>query len=160
MRERHSEDGDVVAVSDADRALIDALQRDARQSFTSLSVEPARVQAVAETLVELRQIDYAAITTGSLNVMAEAACSTTDDLYELVVSIRSLPGVIRTETFPYLRLLRQSFAWNRADGGGGSAVRAVPGTAVTPLDAGIIRALQRDGRASFRRLGAALGVSE
>ena len=205
MREQQHENGDVVAVSDADRALIDALQRDARQSFTSLaegigrseayvrrrvkalvdadviaitaiadprvfglealawlglSVEPARVQAVADTLVDLRQIDYAAITTGPLNVMAEAACSTTDDLYELVVLIRSLPGVLRTETFPYLRLLRQSFAWNRADGAGASAVRAVPGTALTPLDAGIIRALQRDGRASFRRLGAALGVSE
>ena len=129
-------------------------------AWLGLSVEAARVESVAEALVELPQIDYAVITAGELNVMAEAACATTDDLYALVLSLRSLPGVIRTETFPYLRLLRQNFEWNRAAGGESSTVRALPGGALQPLDVSLIRALQRNGRASFRELGAALGVSE
>ncbi len=189
----------------ADLAIIDELQRDARQPLTTiaarigtseasvrrrvralvdadviaitavadprvfglhalawlgLSVEAARVEAVAEALVELPQIDYAVITSGELNVMAEAACATLDDLYALVLSLRRLPGVLRTETFPYLRLLRQNFEWNRAAGGESSTVRALPSGELQPLDVSIIRALQRNGRASFRELGASLGISE
>lgn len=129
-------------------------------AWLGLSVEAARVPAVADALVELPQVDYAVITGGELNVMAEAACTTTDELYDLVLSVRALPGVIRTETFPYLRLLRQNFEWNRPEGAARSAVRAMPGTSLQPLDVEIIRALQRNGRASFRELGDALGVSE
>jgi DNA-binding Lrp family transcriptional regulator len=192
-------------LSDTDRAIVEALQRDARQPLTTLaaqigsseasvrrrmralvdadviaitaiadpsvfglnalawlglSVEAARVEAVAKTLVERPHVDYAVVTGGELNVMAEAACATTDDLYALVLSLRSIPGVLRTETFPYLRLLRQKFEWTQAPVGEPSGVRAQPGGALGSLDIGIIRALQRNGRASFRELGADLGVSE
>lgn len=193
----------LVALSDADRAIVDALQRDGRRPFTALaqelgiseahvrrrvralvnadviaitavadprvfgleslawlglSVEPARIEAVADALVARAGIDYAVITGGELNVMAEAACRGPDELYELVSAVRALPGVARTETFVYLKLLRQSFQWNRR--GGGADVRAVRAAELEPFDVALIQALQRHGRASFRDLGRQLGVSE
>lgn len=127
-------------------------------AWLGLSVEPSRIEVVAEALVAMAGIDYAVITSGELNVMAEAACRSTDELYELVSAVRALPGVARTETFVYLKLLRQSFQWNRRDGG--ADVRAVRSAELEPLDVALIQALQRDGRASFRELGRQLGLSE
>jgi DNA-binding Lrp family transcriptional regulator len=144
----------ITAVADPSVFGLDAL------AWLGLSVEAASVERVAAALVEMPEIDYAVITAGELNVMAEAACATTDDLYALVLALRSVSGVRRTETFPYLRLLRQSFEWNRRPGSEAATVRAqAPGT-LRPLDIDLIRALQRNGRASFRELSAELGVSE
>ena len=47
--------------------------------------------------------------------MAEVACPTTDDLFELVRRVRALPGVHGAESYPYFKLLRQQFRW--IDGG-------------------------------------------
>lgn len=127
-------------------------------AWLGLSVAPSRIDSVADELTRMAGIDYAVITGGELNVMAEAACRTTDELYDLVAGVRALPGVARTETFVYLKLLRQSFQWNRE--GGGADVRAVRAGELGPLDIALIQALQRDGRASFRELGRRLGVSE
>lgn len=193
------------ALDEGDIAIIEALQRDAREPFTTLarrlgtseahvrrrvkalidadviaitavgdprvfgleslawlglSVEPGRVEAVAEALVEMPRIDYAVITAGEMNVMAEAACATKDELYDLVLAVRSLLGVTRTETFVYLRLLRQNFEWSRGEAVHRSDVRAVQAAVLEPFDVAIVRALQRNGRASFRELGRELGVSE
>lgn len=131
-------------------------------AWLGLSVRPAYVQDVADRLVRLRQIDYVVISSGGFDVMAEVACPTADDLFELLRTIRSLPGVRRTETFVYLRLLQQKFQWGPAR----SAQTLRPLTladdrpALDELDVAIIRALQRDGRAPFREIANELDVSE
>lgn len=125
-------------------------------AWIGLAVEPARLDQVADAVTLTPGIDYAVVTSGELSVMAEAACSTMNELYELVAALRSLPGVLRTETFVYLRLLHQSFQWNRR----GSDVRGVGAAELEPLDVELIQALQRDGRASFRDIGRQLGISE
>jgi DNA-binding Lrp family transcriptional regulator len=150
-------DADVIAITAVADPRVFGLES---LAWLGLSVEPGRVQSVAEALVEMPRIDYAVITSGEMNVMAEAACSTRDELYDLVLAVRSLPGVARTETFVYLRLLRQNFEWSRGDTVDPSDVRAVHAAALEPLDVSLIRALQRNGRASFRDLGRELGVSE
>ena len=43
--------------------------------------------------------------------MAEVACRGTEELFDLVKRVRALPGVQRTETYPYFKLLRQQFRW-------------------------------------------------
>ena len=125
-------------------------------AWIGLAVEPGRLDAVAEAVTLTPGVDYAVVTSGELNVMAEAACATIDELYGLVTALRGLLGVRRTETFVYLRLLHQRFQWNRR----GPAPQVVAADELDPLDVELIQALQRDGRASFRDIGRQLGISE
>lgn len=148
-------DADVIAITAVADPRVFGLEA---LAWLGLSVAPGRIDAVADALVNMAGIDYAVITGGELGVMAEAACRTTDELYELVSAVRAVPGVARTETFVYLKLLRQSFQWNHE--GGGADVRAVRAGELGQLDIALIQALQRDGRSSFRDLGRQLGVSE
>jgi Lrp/AsnC family transcriptional regulator for asnA, asnC and gidA len=91
--------------------------------------------------------------------MAEVACRSQDDLYRLIVQVRGIPGVQRTETFVYLSLLRQQFQWalDRAAGRAGVVEDSV---ALDRLDIALIAELERDGRAPFRSLAQRLGTSE
>jgi Lrp/AsnC family transcriptional regulator for asnA, asnC and gidA len=57
-------------------------------------------------------VDYVVITAGSFDVMAEVVCEDDDQLIELLNDkIRSLPGVVSSETFVYLRLHKQFYNW-------------------------------------------------
>ncbi len=57
-------------------------------------------------------VDYLVLTAGSFDILAEVVCESDDDLVELLNSrIRSLPGVISSETFVYLGLRKQSYDW-------------------------------------------------
>ncbi len=52
------------------------------------------------------------LTAGSFDILAEVVCESDDDLVELLNSrIRSLLGVISSETFVYLGLRKQSYGW-------------------------------------------------
>ena len=135
-------------------------------AWLALSVRLSHIDATATALAGLPEVDYVVITSGWSNVMAEVACPTTDDLFELVRRVRALPGVHGAETFPYFKLLRQQFRWIDGDivSPPGSpaparAVRAAPGE-LDDLDRRLVFELQRDGRASFRDIGVRLGVSE
>jgi len=57
-------------------------------------------------------VDYVVLTAGSFDIMAEVVCEDDDQLIELLNGkIRSLPGVISSETFVYLRLHKQFYNW-------------------------------------------------
>lgn len=127
-------------------------------AWLGLDAHQAQAATVAETLVGYPEIDYVVQTSGAFNVMAEAACRSSGDLYQLLRKIRDLPGVQRTETFIYLNLLRQQFQWS-FDG----VRRGVHGDrhfSLDALDIDLISQLQRDGRASFRDIAKCLSVSE
>jgi Lrp/AsnC family transcriptional regulator, regulator for asnA, asnC and gidA len=135
-------------------------------AWLALSVRLSHIDATAAALAGLPEVDYVVITSGWSNVMAEVACPTTDDLFELVRRVRALPGVQGAETFPYFKLMRQQFRWIDGDIPAAPgpqvparAVRAAPG-GLDDLDRRLVFELQRDGRASFRDVGLRLGVSE
>lgn len=67
---------------------------------------------VAAELEKITAVDYLVLTAGSFDILAEVVCESDDDLVELLNSrIRSLPGVISSETFVYLGLRKQSYDW-------------------------------------------------
>jgi DNA-binding Lrp family transcriptional regulator len=132
-------------------------------SWLAMSVQLSELESTAAALAEMPEIDYVVVTTGAWHMMAEVACRGTEELYDLVRRVRALPGVQRTETYPYFKLLRQQFRWTN----GGEApvapetrgVRSAPAE-LDAMDRVLINELQNDGRASFRDIGQRTGVSE
>jgi Lrp/AsnC family transcriptional regulator for asnA, asnC and gidA len=83
----------------------------ARQALIAISVSGA-VEAVADELAKIDAVDYIVITAGSFDLMAEVVVEDDAHLLELVSGrIRTIPGVTRTETFLYLKLVKQTYNW-------------------------------------------------
>ena len=83
----------------------------ARQAMIGIRVE-GDMTAVADTLAAMDEVDYVVVTAGSFDVIIEVVCEDDDHLLELLTQqIRSLPGVRSTETFVYLKLLKQLYNW-------------------------------------------------
>jgi Lrp/AsnC family transcriptional regulator for asnA, asnC and gidA len=83
----------------------------ARQAMIAISVSGA-VEAVAEELSKIDEVDYVVITAGSFDLMAEIVVEDDVHLLDLVSGrIRAIPGVTRTETFLYLKLVKQTYNW-------------------------------------------------
>ena len=67
---------------------------------------------VAEELGSLDAVDYVVLTAGSFDILAEVVCESDEDLIELLNKrIRSIDGVLSTETFVYLKLHKQLYNW-------------------------------------------------
>ena len=82
-----------------------------RQAMIGLRVS-GDTRVVAAELEKISAVDYLVLTAGSFDILAEVVCESDDDLVELLNSrIRSLPGVISSETFVYLGLRKQSYDW-------------------------------------------------
>jgi DNA-binding Lrp family transcriptional regulator len=127
-------------------------------AWLAILAHQARATSVAEALVSLPEIDYVVQTAGEFNVMAEAACPSSQALYTLLGRIRDIPGVQLIETSVYLDLHCQQFQWSL--NGNSRAVRARGESELEPLDVDIVAQLHHDGRASFRQIASQLGVSE
>ncbi|HJQ43564.1 MAG TPA: Lrp/AsnC family transcriptional regulator [Jatrophihabitantaceae bacterium] len=83
----------------------------ARQAMIAISVS-GNVEAVADELAKIDEVDYIVITAGSFDLMAEIVVEDDAHLLDLVSSrIRSIHGVLRTETFLYLKLVKQTYNW-------------------------------------------------
>jgi Lrp/AsnC family transcriptional regulator for asnA, asnC and gidA len=68
--------------------------------------------SVAARLAALPAVDYVVLTAGSFDILAEVVCESDDDLIELLNrQIRAIDGVLATETFVYLRLVKQLYNW-------------------------------------------------
>ncbi|MFD1827418.1 MULTISPECIES: Lrp/AsnC family transcriptional regulator [Mumia] len=83
----------------------------ARQAMVGICVD-GDVFAVTDSLAAIPELDYLVITTGRFDVLAEIVCESDDDLLDVITSkIRAIPAVTNTETFVYLRLRKQTYAW-------------------------------------------------
>lgn len=82
-----------------------------RQAMIGIRVQ-GDTRAVAAQLTRMRAVDYLVLTAGSFDILAEVVCEDDDDLIELLnQDIRAIPGVIATETFVYLKLVKQFYNW-------------------------------------------------
>ncbi|WP_420873992.1 Lrp/AsnC family transcriptional regulator [Nocardioides lijunqiniae] len=93
-------------------AVTDPLQLGfARQAMIGVSVH-GPLESVADALAELDEVDYVVVTAGRYDLLVEVVCETDEHLLELISSkIRSLEGVVSTETFMYLKLRKQTYSW-------------------------------------------------
>jgi Lrp/AsnC family transcriptional regulator for asnA, asnC and gidA len=82
-----------------------------RWAMVGLVVE-GDVRKVSEALVAIEAIDYVVLTAGSFDLLIEVVCEDDDSLLALLNDqVRSIPGVRSTETFVYLKLAKQTYAW-------------------------------------------------
>jgi Lrp/AsnC family transcriptional regulator for asnA, asnC and gidA len=93
-------------------AVTDPLQLGfARQAMVGIRVD-GPLEPVADALAELDAVDYVVITAGTYDVLAEVVAESDEQLLEVISDqIRAIPGVGSTETFMYLRLRKQTYAW-------------------------------------------------
>ena len=68
-------------------------------------------RTVADALAEFDEIDYVVVTAGSMDLLVETVCEDDDQLLDIVGRIRATDGVESTETFMYLGLRKQTYAW-------------------------------------------------
>jgi Lrp/AsnC family transcriptional regulator for asnA, asnC and gidA len=70
------------------------------------------VRTVSDQLVAIDEIDYVVLTAGSFDLLVEVVCEDDDSLLALLNDrIRCIPSVRSTETFMYLKLAKQTYAW-------------------------------------------------
>jgi Lrp/AsnC family transcriptional regulator, regulator for asnA, asnC and gidA len=83
----------------------------ARQAMVGINVE-GELGRVAEALGRLDEVDYVVITAGSFDILVELVCESDEQLLEAISTrIRTIPGVTSTESFMYLKLLKQTYSW-------------------------------------------------
>jgi Lrp/AsnC family transcriptional regulator for asnA, asnC and gidA len=66
---------------------------------------------IAEKVCALDDVDYVVITAGSFDILIEVVVEDDEALLDLIGRVRSIPGVRSTESFIYLRLAKQTYAW-------------------------------------------------
>ena len=82
-----------------------------RQAMIGLSVE-GDTRSIADAVAALDEVVYVVLTAGSLDVLVEVVVEDDEHLLELLNDkIRSIDGVRDTETFMYLRIHKETYAW-------------------------------------------------
>jgi Lrp/AsnC family transcriptional regulator for asnA, asnC and gidA len=82
-----------------------------RWAMVGMRVE-GDLQAVADLLAALPEVDYVVITAGSFDLLAEVVCEDDAHLLRLLNDhIRAIPQIQHSETFVYLRLAKQTYTW-------------------------------------------------
>ncbi|HET9500381.1 MAG TPA: Lrp/AsnC family transcriptional regulator [Marmoricola sp.] len=82
-----------------------------RQAMIGLRVE-GELEPVADVLADMDEVDYVVITAGSFDILAELVVEDDDELLDVLSKrIRSIPGVVSTESFMYLSLRKQTYSW-------------------------------------------------
>jgi Lrp/AsnC family transcriptional regulator for asnA, asnC and gidA len=83
-----------------------------RQAMVLIKVE-GDVREVATQLAEFEEVDYLVLTAGSVDLLAEVVVPDDAALLELLNErIRSVPGVVSTESVIYLKLAKQTYQWS------------------------------------------------
>lgn len=93
-------------------AVTDPLQLGfARQAMIGIRVV-GPLEPIADQLAELDAVEYIVITAGTFDLLVEAVCEDDAELLELISGrIRTIEGVVSTETFMYLKLRKQTYSW-------------------------------------------------
>ncbi len=83
----------------------------ARQAMIAISTN-GDTEAIADELAAIDEIDYVVVTAGSCDIIVEVVVEDDAHLLRLTNSrIRTIAGVTKTESFLYLKLVKQTYNW-------------------------------------------------
>ena len=70
------------------------------------------LMSTAAALAAMPEIIYVVVAAGSFDILIEVLCADNDHLLKLLnEDIRKIPGVTRTETFTYLRVVKETYSY-------------------------------------------------
>ncbi len=87
-----------------------------RVGFSLMALVAVRAEGdllkTAEALAAVPEVIYVVLTAGSFDLLVELVCADHDHLLKLLnETIRTIPGVTRTETFTYLRVVKEVYGY-------------------------------------------------
>ncbi len=83
-----------------------------RQALVGVKVTGDLIE-VADRIAKIRETDYVVICAGSVDIFVEIVAKDDERLLEIINDeIRSIPGVLVTEAFVYLRLAKQTYTYS------------------------------------------------
>ena len=83
-----------------------------QMAMIGIRCEPDRLVEVSERIAEMPEVDYVVITAGSYDLLIETVCEDNEALLRfLAEQLRQIEGVRDTETFVYLRMVKQTYQW-------------------------------------------------
>ena len=83
----------------------------ARQAMVGVRVT-GDLRVVADAIAAIPEVDYVVICAGGYDLLVELVCTDDEHLLDVLNDkIRTVKGVAATETFMYLKLAKQTYAW-------------------------------------------------
>ena len=83
-----------------------------QMAMVGIRCERDRLVQVAEAVSAFPEVDYVVITAGTYDVLIEVVCEDNSALLDfLAEKLRAIDGVRDTETFVYLRMVKQTYQW-------------------------------------------------
>src|SRR6187455_339292 len=81
-----------------------------QQALIGVRCEPGKLLEVAEKLAELAEVDYVVVTAGRYDILIETVSEDNEGLLRFLNDrLQRIDGVRETETFTYLRLVKQTY---------------------------------------------------
>ncbi|MEU4626393.1 Lrp/AsnC family transcriptional regulator [Actinoplanes sp. NPDC023801] len=83
----------------------------ARQAMVGLRVN-GDLRTIADRIAEIPEVDYVVICAGRYDLLVELVCTDDEHLLDILnEKVRTIEGVSAADTFMYLRLAKQTYAW-------------------------------------------------
>jgi Lrp/AsnC family transcriptional regulator, regulator for asnA, asnC and gidA len=83
-----------------------------QMAMIGIRCESDKLIEVAERLAEMPEVDYVVITAGTYDLLIETVCEDNEALLAFLAErLRTIDGVRETETFVYLRLVKQTYQY-------------------------------------------------
>ena len=84
-----------------------------RQAMIGVKAE-GDLQSIADALADMAEVSHVVITAGTFDILVEVICEDDERLLGILNDqIRTLPGVVATETFVYLKVRKQLSVFRR-----------------------------------------------
>ena len=81
-----------------------------QQALIGVRCEPGKLLEVAEALAALSEVDYVVVTAGRFDILIETVSEDNEGLLRFLNDrLQRIDGVRDTETFTYLRLVKQTY---------------------------------------------------